>query len=297
MPTHQTWDIHFAPDTDIELSGVVANLSARGIQTRYSAEEMAQKHPTPWKSFWSRQVCSEKRDTQKKDDYFLVCHKHAPIVWTPKHKLAYMKVPKAASTAFSYFFKKHFSDAEETTPDKLPKDAYLFTFVREPFEQKLAGFAEVDLKTQAGKETKLDASTTFQHIVPSKDQGRARFAAFLDDIWHRRFQEADGRKPGHAGSQIGGPLCTHDVDYIGHLEHLTADWDQIQREANLPTALRTKALPVVHADSSEKHQRYKYDESVPLTKELNQTVCQVYRSEFACLGYESPAYCEKFGLP
>merc|ERR1719223_2211474 len=84
----------------------------------------------------------------------------------PKHKLAYMKIPKAASTAFWYFFKKHFPDSEEISPSKLPNDAYVFTFAREPFEQKLAGFAEVDLKTMAGDEKTLDSSTTFQHVLP-----------------------------------------------------------------------------------------------------------------------------------
>jgi len=261
-----------------------------------AAQVLRDMHPTPWKTFWNRAVCTEKRSAQKKDDYFMECPKHSPIIWTPKHKLAYMKVPKAASTAFEYFFKTHFSDAEVITPEKLPHDVYVFTFVREPFQQKLAGFAEVDLKTFLGKERRLDAKTTFQHVSPNKNSGRDRFAAFLDDIKNRRFDPADKRKPGHAGSQIGGVLCTHYVHYLGHLENLTADWDLIQTEAKLPSAVRTKALPAVHADSSKKHKLYKHDESVPLTKELKHTICELFRSEFACLGYQLPEYCGEYRL-
>jgi len=297
MKLHQNLDVRFLPDQGQELAAVVANLSAEGLQARYSLAEIENKNPTPWKKYWNSKVCVQKRKAQKKSNYFLVCHSHAQIIWTPKHKLAYMKIPKAASTAFWYFFKKHFPDSEEVSADKLPKDAYVFTFARNIFEQKLAGFAEVDLKTQAGKEKKLDTYTKFQHVKPSKQNGQARFSAFLDDIWLRHFHEADGRKPGHAGNQIGGALCSHKVDYFGHLEHLTTDWDQIQKEANLPKHLRTKALPVVHADTSETHQRYKYDESVSMTKKLKLRVCEIFRSEFACLGYKAPSFCSKFGLP
>jgi len=248
--------------------------------------------PTLWKKYWYRGACAEMRHSQRHASYFLSCHKYADIIWSPKHNLAYMKNPKAASTSFWFFFQQQFSDWKVTT--QLPMGVYLFTFVRDPLKQKLAAFAEVDMKTMLGLEKVLDNTTTFQHVVPTLHRGQDRFMAFLDDIWQHRFHPLDARKPGHAGNQISGPLCTHPVDYFGHLESLSADWDVIQKEAKLPPEMRTKAVPSAHTDTSARYQRYQYDESVPVDDRVRRKVCQVFRSEYACLGYDSPPYCREF---
>jgi len=297
MSFHQNLGIRFLPDNGKEVVTALSNLSAQGLHMRYTLEEIEKESTTPWRHYWNSEACVKKRKVQKESPYFLFCHGHAPMIWTPKHKLAYMKTPKVASTAFWYFFRTHFPDSEEILPENLPKDVYVFTFVRDVFEQKLAGFAEVDLKQLSGAETKLDRFTTFQHVLPKVRNNRARFNAFLQDIWLQRFHPEDGRKPGHAGSQIGGALCSHKLDYIGHLEHLTGDWDRIQAHANLPMHLRTKALPIVHADTSENRPSYRRDESIVLTKKLKLRICKIYRSEFACLGYKAPSICSKFGVP
>jgi len=285
VPLTRNMDIQFVP------KGGAASPSD-------NATTLVKHDPTPWANYWNREVCVEKRTRQSQDDYFLSCHHHAPIIYTPKYKLAYLKTPKAASTAFWYFFKKTFPDSKEMIgAHNLPENVFVFTFVRQPFEHKLSAFAEVDLKQGSHIPDHITNQTTFQHVLFKRNHGRERYLAFLDDVWHRRFDLMDVRKPSHAANQLGGPLCTVSVKFIGHLERLTADWDQIQEEAGLPYAVRTTALPVVHADTSAVHIRYAYDEAVPMNELIKEKVCEIYRSEFACLGYTAPPVCKKFGLP
>lgn len=248
--------------------------------------------PTNWREYWDRKECKEAREADLSKNYFQWCQSGKPIIYSKEHNFGYMKTPKAASTAIYAYFEQMFPDAKETPVEDLPENAYIFTFVRKPFEQKLAGYAEVSLKqakyTHYGEQQK----TKFQDVPRSEDHGRHRFRTFLEDIENKRFEVDDKRKPTHAASQIAGVLCTYPkVNYIGHLERVGVDWAQIQKEANLPKSMLTKALPIVHEGQGK---QYLEDETVPLNDKLDKRLCTMYWSDHACLGYVAFEHCSKY---
>jgi len=286
----QRFSLRFDPADDENATAVMLdNESETGTVFNQAAYES-----TPWEKYFNRDVCLKHREQDAKSSYFVWCQDNKPIIYSRKYNFAYMKTPKAASTAFFAYFKKMFGDAKEIEHEQLPDDAYVFTFVRRPLEQKLSAFAEVDLKQEAHKEYGNNQKTKFQDVERGLDAGRARFSAFLDDLKERRFSPLDKRMPMHAASQIAGVLCTRKVDFIGHLERATVDWARIQKDANLPQEKRTKVVPIVH--EGEK-QIYEYDEHVKLNTMLEDKICSMYQSDFACLGYTAPQHCQKFGLP
>jgi len=286
---HQRFSLRFDPVGEDESQSVDEANSTHGQALNQEAFQ-----PTPWEQYYNRDVCLKHREEDAKSNYFVWCQGGKPIIYSKKYNLAYMKTPKAASTAFFAYFKKMFSDAQQIEKEQLPHDAYIFTFVRRPFEQKLSAFAEVDLKQEAHKEYGKSQKTKFQDVPRAVNGGRARFSAFLDDLKYQRFNQNDKRMPMHASSQLAGVLCTTKVNFIGHLERATVDWARIQQEANLPHGMRTKAVPLVHEGEKPS---YEYDEHVQLNAELEDKICDMYRSDFACLGFTSPEHCRKYGLP
>lgn len=260
--------------------------------------EQTSLRPTPWKMYWEKEQCELARRRLKADPYFMNCQNHAPIIYSPKFKVAYMKTPKVASTAFFTFFNQTFPDAISTIGGAdVPDDVYVFTFVRHPIEHKKAGYAEVNLKANRFSRDRLTNLTTFQDVPQSRHHGHERFKAFLDDIWFRRFDIMDVRKPGHAGNQLKGISCSHDVNYIGHLETLTADWDRIQEEAKIPKKMRTTAIPAQHAETAQLEPDYAFNEDMHVGNHLKDIVCKMFSSEWACLGYDVPQVClGKYGL-
>lgn len=239
--------------------------------------------PTPWKRYYSRAACHDSRKKDLDQKYFVWCASGSPIIYSTKYKFGYMKVAKAASTAIFAYFTSQFPDAKEVSKEDLPEDAYVFTFVRKPFEQKLSGYAEVELKETRFSRYGASQKTLFQDVPRELDHGRKRFTTFLDDLELRRFDAKDKRKPSHANTQVAGIMCTHMVNFVGHLEHVTADWAHIQEEAKLPMQLRTKAIPIVHDGTDSQYLR---DERVPLDRSLEKRLCNMFRSDFVCLGYE-----------
>ena len=93
--------------------------------------------------------------------------KRKPLMFSPSHRLAYMKTPKAASISIQELFQKQFPDTVWLTADQsLPADTRVFTFVREPVSRVVAAYAEIDVAyvRRASAEKRAAMNTTFQHV-------------------------------------------------------------------------------------------------------------------------------------
>lgn len=256
-------------------------------------------NPTDWKSFFDSPSCVKEQRRALKSGDFMQCTSKAPMIYSAEHKFAYLKTPKVASTAFFKYFKDKFDDAVEVSAlaASLPADTFVFTFVRNPFIHKLAGYAEIDLKQELATEgERTTAETEFQHLNRSQHRGQDRFLEFLGDIEHHRFHESDAWAPLHARAQVGAILCTHQVSFIGHLEHLERDWAAVQELAQIPLALRTDAVPAFHASEKTSQAIYRADEDVPLSADIKTKICELFPSDFFCFGYDMPSPCVMAGL-
>lgn len=259
------------------------------------------QRPTKWKKFFHSKGCSVLRRLETKRPSMLYCQSSVPTIYIPSLKMAYIKTPKAASTAFCSFFKTQFPDAVEGFLDSMdiPDNVFVFTFVREPMSQKLAAYAEIDVIYQENLYPKQPNETncTFPFVDRERNGGRSRFQAFLYDLQENRFGKGsrENWRPMHGRSQISSVICAtrRPFDFIGHVEHLEADWKAVQRKAKVPKQLRTKAIPVTHSDNADKFVHYWQDEHIALTHHEEKLVCETFPSDFACLGYEVPPACQK----
>ena len=240
--------------------------------------------------------------------------KSRPVLFSPSRRLAYVKTPKGASLAIQDLFQKQFTDYRwAEAHEELPEGTVVFTFVREPLKRAMSAYAEIDVAyaLRASPEVHMAMRTAFDK-VPRKSGAREtpRVLAFLDDLVDHRFggEDREHWMPTHAYSQLNY-ICQHRIDYVGHLENQDADWAAIQEIARLPPALRT---PFPHAHDSSVHKSNATNASVtvcnracelkaadqkaPLTPALLQRLCDIFASDFLCLGYSMPAGCQSLPM-
>ena len=235
--------------------------------------------------------------------------KSRPVLYSPAQRVAYVKTPKGASLAIQELFQRQFPDYRWAEPhEQLPNGTFTFTFVREPLKRALSAFAEIDVTyaTRASQEARDRMQTAFQHVNrQAGPNGTARILAYFDDLLGHRFGGDDREHwmPTHAYSQLNFQ-CAHRIDFIGRLENQEADWDAIQAAAGLPAPRRTP-FPHAHDSSVLKKnisnasmavcnracQLKSADERVALTRAVLQRVCDIYASDFLCLGYRMPPEC------
>jgi hypothetical protein len=223
--------------------------------------------------------------------------------------LAYFKTAKAGSVSFQNYFTERYNDSSCTLvkhcsgttlplgrlPDK--NDIFGFTFVRDPLERALAGYAEVDaVHSRAKGQTERDeeiraAGTTYTH-VPRKHgtHGTSRFLAYLDDLANNRLPQW---KTGHSCPQSDF-LRTEEhaarYGFIGRLEDLDKDWKVMQQLAGVAPEKRTTA-ETVPRDHQGKNHDYVLDEATQRSGEVLRRVCHLYEADYACFGYDRPAQC------
>lgn len=268
----------------------------RQVNFLHRAGEVEEARPTPWENAWFSDACKRRRKIQNRSKYYIFCQPNVPLLYSPSLKIAYMKTPKAASTSFAEHFLTKFNDTVMGTARELdlPEDTFVFTFVRNPMAQKLAAYAEIDIVYQEKlfPHRKPSMHTTFQWVDRHANEGRSRFVAFLNDIRMKRFGQArpSNWSPSHFRSQLAAPVCGGKIDFIGHLEHLEADWRAVQMLAKIPEHLRTQAIRVDHtADQSED---YTADEKIDLGASEKRQLCDLFKADFICLGYEAPPECK-----
>jgi len=260
-----------------------------------SVTTQAQRMPTPWRESYFTEKCQQRRKQESLSHYFIFCQPNVPVLYSPSLKIAYMKTPKAASTSFAEHFLTRYSDTVMGTMQELnlPNDTFVFTFVRDPMAQKLAAYAEIDVVYQENlfAHRKVAMHTTFQWVDRQNNDGRSRFVAFLDDIRMKRFGKAfpTNWSPSHFRSQLAAPFCSDRLNFIGHLEHLETDWQAIQALANVPEQMRTEAIRVDHAGNQSAN--YRADEKLALGSSEKMQLCDLFKSDFLCLGYQVPPEC------
>ena len=236
--------------------------------------------------------------------------KSRPVLFSPSRRLAYVKTPKGASLAIQDLFQKEFTDYRwAQAHEELPEGTVVFTFVREPLKRAMSSYAEIDVAyaLRASPEAHSAMRTAFDKV--SRKPGlreTPRVLAFLDDLVDHRFGGDDREHwmPTHGYSQLNY-ICQHRIDYVGHLENQDADWAAIQELARIPIAIRT---PFPHAHDSSVHksnatnasvtvcnracQLKAADQHAPLTPALYQRMCDIFASDFLCLGYTMPSACQ-----
>ena len=87
------------------------------------------------------------------------CHVH----WSESERMAVVQIGKAASSTLGHFFKKTFEDAEMRDCARLPRDAIVGAFFRDPVEHFFSGYEEAvyRLVNQVGRRAQDD-------MVPAK---------------------------------------------------------------------------------------------------------------------------------
>ena len=236
--------------------------------------------------------------------------KSRPVLYSAAKRLAYVKTPKSASLAIQDLFQKQFPDYRWTEAhEKLPNDTFVFTFVREPLKRALSAYAEIDVAyaLRATPEVRNSMRTVFHHVRrQSGEREVPRVLAFIDDLIDHRFggEDREHWMPTHAYSQLNF-MCQHRLDFIGHLENQASDWEAMQGLAGIPQSQRTP-FPHAHDSSVLKTnasnasatpvcnracQFKAADQKTPQTPPLQQRLCDVFASDFICLGYEMPRAC------
>lgn len=254
--------------------------------------------PTEWDHFLKAPACTSALWNDKMEGGLHQCG-HAAITYSPSMKFAYLKTAPVAASAFEKMMRDTFEDAVSTSWHHLPEGTFLFTFVQDPAEHKLTGFAEVDAIRRRYVRMSGE-NTTFQRVPVSNHAGEDRYMAFLDDLVEGRFNstQKDQWQATHASSQMR-PFCDKlgvngigwRLDFIGHIENLEADWRKIQILALIPHHLRTY-LSVDTYDVDRDYRRdFHLSRTIQRSSAVMRRMCTVFKSDFACLGYTIPSEC------
>ena len=102
-----------------------------------------------------------------------------------------------------------------------------------------------------------------------------------------------GLVPAHLHTQVwkvsrcvGASRTPLGIDFIGKLENAEQDWDVIQDRLGLSPKLK---LPVVHSSNAGKERlivKQTIDFKAAEMKPLVEKVCEYYRQDFECFGYD-----------
>ena len=211
--------------------------------------------PTDWRAHFDSPNCQRRlqRDaafmkaSSRSSGFY--CNRR-PMLYSPSSRLAYLKTPKAASTAIQRCFQKQFADnVWITADDPIPTDAIVFTFVRSPLTRVISAYAEIDVAyaRRASASTRAAMNTTFHRMSrENPTDATRRLIAFVDDLTEHRFGGDDREHwaPTHGYPQMNF-VCKQNVSFIGRLENQKADWDLVQAMAGIPPHRRSK-IPKVH---------------------------------------------------
>jgi hypothetical protein len=214
------------------------------------------------------------------------------------HKTIYIPVMKAGSQMFQEVFRrrlrgKRIFDRQLNWYlkkfDFNLEDFFVFTFVRDPLKTFVSAYGEVS-KYAARNRTIVRG---FAQIDDTPENEPSRSMACLENIKRGTFH---GLVPAHMHTQLWKvSRCLSDtkektdlpINFIGHLENLDQDWRYVEQVLNIPH----QELPVIHSSSQIKttpKRSLQFD--APSSNErfspLTKQVCEYYKSDFACFGYD-----------
>lgn len=172
-------------------------------------------------------------------------------------------------------------------------DFFIFTFARNPFSAFKSAYGEVSKYVANNRTHHKGSFGDVEQIFANEPQ---RAMNCLNDIAKGAFH---GLVPAHLHTQLWKVMrCTADrkairFDFIGHLENLDADWKFVENQLKLPH----QPLLVIHSanDAAEYVEAKKlilpplqsHDENTKKFKALTEQVCNYYKVDFACFGYDA----------
>lgn len=216
------------------------------------------------------------------------------------HRVIYLPVMKAGTQMFQEVFRTRLRGRRIVTEKALLEHLakhnmkldqfFVFSFVREPFRMFVSSYEEVN-KYVMNNRTRTRG---FADMPITEEPARARQC--LANIQHGQFT---GLIPAHMYTQVWKlNRCRVRVDFVGKLESVDEDWRTIESKLGL----EHKPLPVIHAaggagwvkraktdpptiTSKQLLGRYEADPR-PAFKQLTREVCEYYKSDFECFGYD-----------
>lgn len=162
---------------------------------------------------------------------------------SPSAKVAYLKTAKAASVSIEDYMYTNLHPIVKVggTADQLPNGTFTFTFVRDPLDRALAGYAEVDgVHRHTASEGKpwierrqaKAVGCRYTRIDRATAGGEARFLAYLDDLIHNRLPLE--WKAGHSmpvADHLRSAQGLGQLHFVGKIEDLKRDWPAWQQMA------------------------------------------------------------------
>jgi len=214
------------------------------------------------------------------------------------HRAIYLPVMKAGSQMFQEVFKKRLRGRrilDREIPSYLKRfdlkleDFFIFTFVREPLSTFVSAYGEVTKYTSRNR----TFVKGFSDIEDKPENEPRRALAALEDIRKGTFH---GLVPAHMHTQLwkisrclpNREATEIKLNFIGHLENLDNDWPFVEQVLNIPH----QDLPVIHSSKTSPNpipkRSIKFDppSSNARFSELTKEVCDYYRADFACFGYD-----------
>lgn len=222
------------------------------------------------------------------------------------HRAIYIPVMKAATQSFQALFRKKFHGRR--IPDRMLRmylqqhglklsDFFVFTFVRDPFKIFVSSYREISKYAMNNR----TAHTGFTLIPNTAENEPLRALTCLDNVRSGVFH---GLVPAHMHTQLWKiQRCFKsksqvkkniEFNFIGHLENIDEDWKYVEKMLNIPST----PLPFVHSASDKSWNghslkqdisRLQFDPVSSATSkfsDLTKRVCEYYRSDFVCFGYD-----------
>lgn len=232
----------------------------------------------------SRVKCSEKEKDSKEFQMEIEPSFDVSLLY----KAIYIPVMKAGTQLFQDIFKKRLKGTRITGQKQLLEfihnagftvnDFFVFSFVRNPFKIFTSGYEEVNKYVVNNRTRNMGFG-----VLPVEQEPQ-RALACLENIRDGYFR---GLVPGHLYTQVWkihrcSPIS---LGFIGKLEEVDQDWRYIEHRLQLPHI----DLPVIHSagEDSITKKMLKRFELNPAMKDLTQSVCEYYKSDFDCFGYDS----------
>ena len=233
-------------------------------------------------------------------------------LYCPYSKLAYLPTPKAASSTIRAILERSFKKFGRScaympsgTLHIIPRDAYVFTAVRNPISRIIGAYRETDSHLLGHQYS--DALVANFIKINRNDEPR-RFRTFLEDLFAGRAGLNDKYNgfPAHAYPQYLVQCGAPHVNFTLRLESFTSDWYKMLEDMGLELALplqSAKINQINYAESLRSRHQFEKDlgsnaseilaefgmahERLPMTMKDDdyELICKYFVDDFSRFGY------------
>ena len=241
-------------------------------------------------------------DARREDDIHASMAYHSRV--SPTHKYVCMTIPKIACTRVKLTLLQFEGQPEpedigeihnmgqrladfktsEIVEMLLAPDWFRFCFVRNPYDRLLSAY-----KTQVGNIwndeygwLKSEIKEAFSY--PAQDNDPECIVAFRDFVRYLHNARSEVRYDGHFNVQAN--ILMQDIivyDFIGRFEDFASEFERILTRLQAPSHILATASDVQNAT-------YKLHPAIAYDKELADTVCSMYQSDFEGFGYSPDSW-------